>query len=97
MLANFLLSQPPSDAAVLLCRWVQEISSGMAYAVELVGDDAVATLRSQCGPYMPDVARSLQPDTIRAQFGVDNARNGVHCTDLARDGPLESKYMFHVV
>ncbi len=69
----------------------------MAYAIELVGDDAVSVLRGVCGPYMPDVARTLAPESIRAQIGVDNVRNAVHCTDLPRDGPLESKYIFHVV
>lgn len=35
-----------------------------------------------------------RPDTLRAKFGLDIVRNGIHCTDLVEDGPLESDFMF---
>ncbi len=36
----------------------------------------------------------FRPDTLRAKFGLDIVRNGIHCTDLVEDGPLESDFMF---
>lgn len=77
--------------------WVSELSSGTSYVFELTGENAVESLRQLCGPYIPEVARTLSPDSIRARFGVDTVRNGVHCTDLPLDGPLESKFLFHVL
>ncbi len=81
----------------MLCRWVTEVSSGTALAVILSGSDAVSRLRDACGPYVPEIARHLRPDSVRAQFGVDSTRNAVHCTDLPLDGPLECKFMFQVL
>lgn len=82
-------------------RWVSELSSGTAYVFELCAAEgpeaSVAALRSVAGPYMPEVASHIAPDSLRAQFGVDTVRNGVHVTDLPRDGPLEAKFLFHVL
>jgi nucleoside-diphosphate kinase len=78
-------------------RWVAELSSGNSVVLELTGDDAVPTLREFAGPFLPDVARHVAPTSLRARFGVDGVRNAVHVTDLPRDGPLESKFLFHVV
>ena len=37
------------------------------------------------------------PDSIRAQFGVNNVDNGVHVTDLPTDGQLETNFFFKVL
>lgn len=74
-----------------------ELSSGVSYVIEVVGDDAVARLREVAGPYLPEVAAILAPDSLRATLGADSVRNGVHVTDLPLDGPLESKFLFHVL
>jgi nucleoside-diphosphate kinase len=49
------------------------------------------------GPLDPEIAKNLRPDTIRARFGVDRARNAVHCTDLQTDGALECEYFFKLL
>jgi nucleoside-diphosphate kinase len=77
--------------------WVTELSSGTAVALLLTGDAAVERLRDSCGPYVPEIAKHLRPDSVRAQFGSDSTRNAVHCTDLSLDGPLECKFVFHVL
>ena len=51
-------------------------------------------LRKFCGPHDPEDARFNNPNSLRAQFGVDKIRNGVHCTDLVEDGLLECEYFF---
>jgi len=72
----------------------RELSSGPFLAVELSGDSAVERFREICGPRDVDVAKRIRPDTLRAKFGLDIVRNGIHCTDLVEDGPLESDFMF---
>jgi len=54
----------------------------------------VSSFRQLCGPFDPDVARALQPDTIRARFGLDRTKNAVHCTDLPEDGVVEVAAFF---
>jgi len=36
-----------------------------------------------------EVARHLRPASLRALYGDDRVKNGVHCTDLPEDGLLE--------
>jgi len=57
----------------------------------------VEKLRTLCGPHDVDMAKHLRPNSLRAKFGVDNANNGVHCTDLEDDGELEVRYVFEHV
>ena len=76
---------------------VTELTSGPAIVVEIRGDDAHAAFRALTGPADPEIARHLRPQTLRAQFGVDKVRNGVHCTDLAEDGRLEVEYFFKIL
>ena len=47
-----------------------------------------------CGPHDPLAARELRPQSLRARFGVTKAENGVHCTDLQEDAPLELGFCF---
>ena len=49
------------------------------------------------GPRDPDIARKLRPGSLRARFGLNCVQNGVHCTDLPEDGPLEIQYFFKVL
>jgi len=78
-------------------RWVVELSSGPAVALEVRGTDAVADVRELAGPYDPEIARALRPRSLRARFGISGVKNAVHVTDLERDGPLESKFLFVVL
>jgi nucleoside-diphosphate kinase len=47
-----------------------------------------------CGPLDPELARVLRPNSLRALFGLNKIRNGVHCSDLQQDGKLEVEYFF---
>lgn len=81
---------------------VRELSSGPCLALQIVGQldndvDVVSNFRQLCGPQDPQVAKSIRPGTLRAKYGESLVRNGVHCTDLSEDGPLEVEYFFKVL
>jgi len=69
-------------------------TGGSVVACEIRQDDVVAKLRRLCGPHDPMDAQSLNPNSLRAKYGIDKIRNGVHCTDLPDDGVLECEYFF---
>lgn len=73
---------------------IKDLASGACLVAEVCGDgdgdgDIVQELRRLCGPYDPEIARHLRPDTLRARFGSSKVKNAVHCTDLDADGVLE--------
>lgn len=76
---------------------VRDLSTGTSLALEVRGENAVEAVRDLCGPYDPDIAKSLRPNTLRAQFGLDRVHNAVHCTDLPEDGPSDSEFLFKLV
>lgn len=42
----------------------------MCIAIELIGtDDVVRSAREICGPFDPEIAKILNPQSIRAVFG----------------------------
>ena len=61
--------------------------------VNLCGVDASID-RELAGPADSELARAAAPDSLRARFGESEARNAVHVTDLAQDGPLEAAFFF---
>jgi nucleoside-diphosphate kinase len=44
----------------------------------------------------PEIAKNLRPNSLRAKFGIDRAKNAIHCTDLAEDGIIECEYFFKI-
>jgi nucleoside-diphosphate kinase len=70
------------------------LASGPAVVLEVRQENAVEKFRELCGPFDPEIARKLQPKTLRAKYGVDRVQNGIHCTDLAEDGVLETHFVF---
>jgi len=76
---------------------VDEFAAGSVIAMELRAEDAVTQFRKTAGPWDVETAKELFPNTIRAQFGVDNVRNAVHCTDLEGDGKTECEYFFDLL
>ena len=75
---------------------VDELMAGPCLALEVCGQEGssiVQQFRDFCGPYDPEVARHIKPDSLRGRFGVDKVRNAVHCTDLPEDGPLEVRLL----
>ena len=81
---------------------VKQLSSGPCVALQLVEEtdnhhNIVSTFRQFCGPTDPRTAKLLRPNTLRARYGEDKARNAVHCTDLSEDGVLEVEYFFKIL
>jgi len=86
-----------------LSAMLEEVTSGPCLALEVAdksgapSSDVVGRFRELVGPVDPDVGRVLRPKCLRAMFGADKVRNGVHCTDLPEDGELEVSYIFSVL
>ena len=76
---------------------IDHLASGPAVAIEVRQDNVVEKFRKLCGPYDPEIARKLEPQSLRAQFGVDRVTNAIHCTDLAEDGRLEVNFVFNTL
>ncbi|XP_003386599.1 PREDICTED: nucleoside diphosphate kinase 7-like [Amphimedon queenslandica] len=76
---------------------VSLLTSGPSIAIALSGRNAQAQFRQLCGPPDPEIARHLRPHTLRAKYGKNKLENGVHCTDLPEDGPLEVEYFFKIL
>jgi len=79
---------------------VNELSSGPILVMQIFencSDDIVQRFRQFCGPCDPNLAKALRPTTLRAKYGDDKTRNGVHCTDLPEDGHLEVEYFFKIM
>lgn len=77
---------------------VHELASGPFIAMEICNKDGqgnpVNALREFCGPPDSQACRIVRPHTLRAKFGINKVKNGVHCTDLPEDGVLECKFIF---
>jgi len=76
---------------------VEELTDGPCIALEVRGENVVPTFREFCGPFDPEIARHIRPNTLRAKYGANKARNGIHCTDLPEDGTLESEFFFRIL
>ena len=76
---------------------IEHISNGPSIVLEVRQENAVNSFRELCGPYDPEIAKHLKPDSIRAKFGENRVKNAVHCTDLSEDGRLECQYFFQVL
>jgi nucleoside-diphosphate kinase len=76
---------------------VEHMSNGPTILLEVRQEDAVQQFRNLVGPYDPVIAQHLQPETLRAKFGENRVKNGVHCTDLPEDGRLECQYFFDIM
>ena len=69
---------------------IEHMSNGPTMILEVCqSGDAVTSFRDFVGPYDPEIAVHLKPDTLRAKFGEDRVKNACHCTDLPEDGILE--------
>jgi len=80
------------------CALVEHWTSGASLAVQVVGgENIVEQVRELAGPHDPEIGRHIRPQTLRARFGIDRVRNGVHATDLHEDGTLESEFFFKIL
>ncbi len=76
---------------------IEHISNGPIVALEVRQENVVTALRNLVGPHDPEIAKYIRPQTLRAQFGEDRVKNGVHCTDLPEDGVIECEYFFKIL
>ncbi len=74
---------------------VDELCSGPVLAMEICCE--VNEFRKDAGPFDVEVAKMLQPDTIRAKFGKDRIQNAIHCTDLPEESVNELSYFFDIL
>jgi len=71
---------------------IKHFTSGPLIAIAVATD--VNSFRDFAGPFDPEIARKLQPSSLRAIFGRDLAQNAVYCTDLPNDGLREVSFHF---
>ncbi|CAG2068827.1 unnamed protein product [Timema podura] len=78
---------------------VNELLLGPCVAIELIhpDGDTHTKFRELTGPRDPEVAKELEPDSLRAKFGWSKVHNAVHCTDLPEDCASEVGYFFVVL
>lgn len=77
---------------------IEHMSNGPTLILEVRSHgDSVSTFRDFVGPYDPEIACHLKPNTLRAKFGSDRVKNACHCTDLPEDGVLECQYFFDIM
>ncbi len=70
---------------------MQFITSGPLYAIEIIGENAIADVRRLCGATNPLVAA---PGTIRARYATSTNRNVVHSSDSIESAQRELKVFF---
>ncbi|XP_053313477.1 nucleoside diphosphate kinase 7 isoform X2 [Spea bombifrons] len=70
------------------------MTSGPIVALEVVGDDAVASWRKLLGPTNAGIARSESPESIRARFGTDGTKNAAHGSDSIASAARELEFFF---
>lgn len=85
---------------------IEQLVSGSVIALEIRApqqrleqeqSSIVQAFRMFTGPSDPEVARHIRPRTLRAVFGQNKIKNGLHCTDLEEDGVLESQFFFEIL
>lgn len=62
---------PTSSQSIVICR-------GPTVVMVLTKWNAIADWRRLMGPVDPEEAKLLSPDSIRARFGINILKNGVH-------------------
>ncbi|EGR27179.1 nucleoside diphosphate kinase 7, putative [Ichthyophthirius multifiliis] len=72
----------------------QFICSDLIVAIELVTNDCVNNLKKLVGPTNCQVARVDAPKSLRAQFGSDGVRNGLHCSENKQKASFELDFFF---
>ncbi|KAI6078958.1 Nucleoside diphosphate kinase 7 [Aix galericulata] len=70
------------------------ITSGPVVAMEILGDEAVCKWKALLGPANSAVAKTDEPDSIRANFGHDGIRNAAHGPDSVASAAQELELFF---
>ncbi|CAL5978926.1 Nucleoside_diphosphate kinase [Hexamita inflata] len=68
---------------------------GVCIAIELTGsNDVIQNARNIVGPFDPEIAKLLKPQSVRAVFGKDCVQNAVFVTDIAEEAEIHSDFWF---
>ena len=76
---------------------LDEMTIAPSIAMEVRAEGVIERMRNLAGPHDVELAQHIRPTTLRARFGITNAANGVHVTDLAEDGVEECRYVFEIL
>ena len=69
-------------------------SSGPILALVLAKENAIAEWRKLLGPTSSKRARQEDPDSLRAKYGKDDTRNGLHGSDSQYSAEREIRFIF---
>jgi len=64
---------------------ISQMTKGPSLMVVLSAEDSIKKLRKHLGPVDPKLARRKQRSTLRAHFGYDILRNGVHAVSNEKE------------
>ena len=70
------------------------MASDVCIGMELVSQDAVSKWRSCLGPTNSMMARTQDPDSVRALFGTDGTKNAAHGSDSIGSYKREIDFWF---
>ncbi|XP_014256054.1 nucleoside diphosphate kinase 7 isoform X1 [Cimex lectularius] len=73
---------------------IAHMTSSPVIAMELLNDYGVSKLNELTGPSNPEIARTENPESIRACFGFDEMRNGFYCSPSQEDAEHELETFF---
>ncbi|XKL60584.1 hypothetical protein PGB90_007641 [Kerria lacca] len=82
------------EDASILKSMIEHIISGPILAFEILGKNAINICLDLIGPEDPDNARKMYPETVRAQYGIDKIRNGIHVSTSTKSAERDSKILF---
>ena len=77
---------------ILMCVWPS--SSGPILALVLAKENAIADWRKLLGPTSSKRARQEDPESLRAKYGTDDTRNGLHGSDSQYSAEKEIRFIF---
>mmetsp|Transcript_9549 Transcript_9549/g.24225 ORF Transcript_9549/g.24225 Transcript_9549/m.24225 type:complete len:258 (-) Transcript_9549:229-1002(-) len=73
---------------------IEFVSSGRILAAVLEKQDAIVAWREAIGPTDADVARTVDPASLRAKYGTDKTRNALHGSDSEASAVREIGFFF---
>ncbi|KAI5476612.1 nucleoside-diphosphate kinase [Pseudohyphozyma bogoriensis] len=75
-------------------RLISHAASGPSLALALYGPSAIKDWRALIGPTHVYKSQWLQPDTLRAKYGLSDTRNGFHGSDSVETALKELGMVF---
>ena len=70
------------------------MASDVVTGMELVKENAIANFRDVLGPTDPQEAKANARGSLRAHFGADGMRNGIHGSGSGAEFQRETEFFF---